>query len=62
MLRLSAPAAVRATKDIVHRVPSMPVRSAFEEMKELSISFFASEEGQEGMRAFQERRRPSWAP
>lgn len=60
MLRLGAPRALGVTKDIVRRVPSMPLRPAFEEMKDLSISFFASAEGQEGMRAFQERRRPDW--
>lgn len=62
MLRLGAPGAVAVTKEIVHRVPSLPLRTAFEEMKNLSISFFSSAEGQEGMRAFQERRRPSWVP
>jgi methylglutaconyl-CoA hydratase len=30
-------------------------------MQELSARFFAGEEGQEGMRAFAEKRRPAWA-
>lgn len=60
-LRLGAPGAVRSTKGIVHRVPTMPMEEAFAEMSALSVSFFGSDEGQEGMRAFQERRRPSWA-
>jgi methylglutaconyl-CoA hydratase len=33
----------------------------FAEMQELSARFFAGEEGQEGMRAFAEKRSPSWA-
>jgi methylglutaconyl-CoA hydratase len=61
MLRLGSPAAVGVTKAIVRRVPTMPLPEAFEEMKQLSISFFSSEEGQEGMRAFRERRPPRWA-
>jgi len=60
MLRLAAPGAVGVTKEIVRRVPTMPLEAAFAEMTQLSTSFFSSDEGQEGMRAFQERRRPRW--
>jgi methylglutaconyl-CoA hydratase len=33
----------------------------FAEMQELSARFFAGAEGQEGMLAFAEKRRPAWA-
>jgi methylglutaconyl-CoA hydratase len=61
MLRLGGPAAVAVTKRILRRVGGLATGQAFEEMSDLSVSFFSSEEGQEGMRAFQERRRPRWA-
>ncbi|WP_456598586.1 enoyl-CoA hydratase-related protein [Blastococcus sp. SYSU DS0616] len=61
MLRLGAPAAVGVTKHVLRRVGTLSMGQAFDEMSELSVSFFSSEEGQEGMRAFQERRRPRWA-
>ena len=60
MLRLGGPTAVAATKGILRRVGSLPMEKAFEEMSHLSVSFFSSEEGQEGMRAFRERRPPRW--
>lgn len=61
MLRLGAPGALACTKEIARHVPTLPMQQAFEEMKALSLSFFGSQEGQEGMRAFQERRKPAWA-
>lgn len=60
MLRLGGPGAMGVVKDIARRVPTMSLAAGFEEMKQLSMSFFSSDEGQEGMRAFQERRRPRW--
>ncbi|MBB5152978.1 hypothetical protein [Saccharopolyspora phatthalungensis] len=33
---------------------------AFAQMLELSAKHFANEEGQEGMRAFAEKRKPAW--
>ena len=33
----------------------------FAAMQELSAKFFAGDEGQEGMRAFAEKRPPAWA-
>lgn len=61
MLRLGAPTAMSRTKQIVRHVGSLPMQEAFDQMKELSLGFFASAEGQEGMLAFQERRAPAWA-
>jgi enoyl-CoA hydratase/carnithine racemase len=57
-----APGAVAATKALLRRVPSLDVDVAFTEMRELSESLFAGEEGAEGMASFLERRPPRWAP
>lgn len=50
-----APGAVAATKRVLRQ--SQP---ALDEMQALSEALFASEEGLEGMRAFAEKRPPSW--
>jgi methylglutaconyl-CoA hydratase len=42
------------------QVRGLPPAAAFRAMAELSTARFASEEGQEGMRAFAEKRDPSW--
>ena len=56
------PAAVRAAKRLVREVTGR----APAEVRDLTVERIATirvgEEGQEGMRAFLERRRPSWAP
>jgi methylglutaconyl-CoA hydratase len=61
MLKLGAPGALAATKDMLRRERPAALAAQFAEMQELSAGFFAGEEGQEGMRAFAEKRRPSWA-
>ncbi|OJY46891.1 enoyl-CoA hydratase-related protein [Pseudonocardia sp. 73-21] len=62
MLRLGAPGALAATKEMLRgsggRDSGMSAR--FDEMLTLSAGFFAGEEGQEGMRAFAEKRPPAW--
>ena len=58
MLRLGAPSALAATKQLL-RPESFTER--FAAMQELSARFFAGEEGQEGARSFAEKRPPSWA-
>ncbi|MBB5152976.1 enoyl-CoA hydratase-related protein [Saccharopolyspora phatthalungensis] len=62
MLALGAPNALAATKEMLigHRPSKMS--EAFAQMLELSAKHFASEEGQEGMRAFTEKRKPAWVP
>jgi methylglutaconyl-CoA hydratase len=60
MLRLGAPGALAATKELLRRQRPAELGPQFAEMLELSARFFAGEEGQEGMRAFAEKRRPSW--
>lgn len=55
------PHALAATKRILREVPEMARDPAFAAMGELSKMLFASPEAGEGMAAFLERRRPSWA-
>ena len=61
MLRLGAPGALAATKQMLRRERPAALDAQFAEMQELSARFFAGEEGQEGMRAFAEKRKPAWA-
>jgi methylglutaconyl-CoA hydratase len=61
MLRLGAPGALAATKQMLRGERPGTMGAQFDEMLELSAGFFAGEEGQEGMRAFAEKRPPFWA-
>jgi methylglutaconyl-CoA hydratase len=61
MLRLGAPGALAETKELLRRRRPAEMGTQFAEMLELSARFFAGEEGQEGMRAFAEKRPPAWA-
>jgi methylglutaconyl-CoA hydratase len=60
-LRLGAPGALAATKEMLRGERPSAMTEQFAEMQELSARYFAGEEGQEGMRAFVEKRPPSWA-
>lgn len=55
-----APRAVRETKHLLHRVPTLDRDAAFDEMRALSDELFAGPDAQEGMAAFKEKRRPTW--
>jgi len=59
-LRLGAPGALAATKEMLRRERPATMAAEFAEMQELSAGYFAGAEGQEGMRAFAEKRPPSW--
>ena len=61
MLRKGAPGALAATKQLLIATPTGSMSERFAAMLELSAGFFAGEEGQEGMRAFAEKRPPRWA-
>ena len=54
------PEAIRHTKDLLRRIPSMPLDEAFVETARLSAALFASDEAAEGMSAFLEKRTPRW--
>lgn len=56
------PEALRNTKELLRRVPSMSRDDAFAWTAELSASLFSSDEAREGMTAFLQKRRPAWAP
>lgn len=61
MLRLAGPNALREAKRLVRDVPRMAMDDAFCHTSALIAELFASAEAQEGMRAFAEKRKPSWA-
>lgn len=56
------PLALAATKALLRRSPSGTMDQDFAELLETSARFFASEEGQEGIRAFAEKRPARWIP
>ena len=62
MLTLGAPGALAATKAILRRTPAPSMAADFAAMLELSARHFAGPEGQEGIRAFAEKRPPPWRP
>ena len=55
-----SPTALGGTKRAVRDVPKLSMRDGFVEMGVRSEHFFASEEAQEGMKAFAEKRPPRW--
>ena len=60
-VRAGAPRAVRETKALLHRVPTLTRAEAFAEMAALSNELFAAPDAQLGMQAFREKRRPDWS-
>jgi methylglutaconyl-CoA hydratase len=62
MLLRGGPEALAITKRVVRTVPTLSIEEGLRTMSELSAERFASAEGQEGMRAFMEKRPASWAP
>lgn len=61
-LSLGGPKALAATKTLLSQPRPATPSDGFESMNKLSAGFFASEEGQEGIRAFGEKRTPNWVP
>lgn len=62
LLALGAPGALAATKEMLRRPPAGSMAADFAAMLALSARHFAGAEGQEGMRAFAEKRPASWVP
>lgn len=60
MLRLGAPGALAATKELLRRPATRTMADDFAAMTAFSAERFASDEGQEGIRAFGEKRPPAW--
>jgi methylglutaconyl-CoA hydratase len=61
MLIKGGPEALAITKRLVREVPALPFEEGLRRMTELSAERFTSEEGQEGIAAFWEKRPPKWA-
>ncbi|GAA1950517.1 enoyl-CoA hydratase family protein [Amycolatopsis minnesotensis] len=61
-LSLGGPKALAATKQLLSSPRPATPSDGFAAMNELSAGFFASEEGQEGILAFAQKRKPSWVP
>lgn len=60
LLLLGAPGALQGTKQMLRRPPAGSMAEDFAAMLRLSAERFAAEEGQEGMAAFAEKRKPRW--
>ncbi|GGM79171.1 enoyl-CoA hydratase [Thermopolyspora flexuosa] len=60
MLRRGGPEALAITKRLVRTVPTLSFAEGLREMSRLSAERFTSPEGQEGIRAFREKRDPAW--
>jgi len=61
-LVLGGPLALAASKQLVNDVPTMAFDQAMSSAAQLSSSLFESPEGQEGMKAYLEKRSPTWVP
>ncbi|GAA3540698.1 enoyl-CoA hydratase family protein [Nonomuraea rosea] len=60
MLMKGGPEAVALTKQLVREVPQVSFEEGLRRMTELSAQRFTSEEGQEGIAAFRDKRPPAW--
>ena len=61
-LTRGGPKALAATKDLLREERRASMSEAFTAMTDRSAEFFASEEGQEGITAFAQKRTPNWVP
>jgi methylglutaconyl-CoA hydratase len=60
-LRRGGPKALGFAKSLVYEVPKMETKEALRWAGKLSGQLFAGEEAAEGMKAFLQKRKPSWA-
>ena len=59
-IKAGGPEAIAAAKQLILRVPQMQLDEAFNWTSELSSNLFRSEEAKEGMKAYLDKRPPSW--
>ncbi len=57
-----APGALRGTKELLRRQKADTFRDEVAAMTELSVTYFGSAEGIEGITAFRDKRDPKWIP
>jgi len=62
LLVQGAPGALAATKQLLRRPPAASMADDIAALSALSARHFTSEEGQEGIAAFREKRPPRWIP
>ena len=55
-----APGALATAKSLARRPTATSIRAELAELTKVSVSFFTSAEGREGVRSFMEKRDPSW--
>ena len=60
-LRKGGPNALGVAKSLVYEVPKLETKDALRWAGKLSAGLFAGEEAAEGMKAFLQKRKPSWA-
>jgi methylglutaconyl-CoA hydratase len=56
------PIALQATKKLLRRAQESTLHDELAAMTELSLTYFGSDEGREGVAAFREKREPAWIP
>jgi methylglutaconyl-CoA hydratase len=61
-LKRGGPTALGQAKQLVYEIPALPADEAYRITAARSAALFSSDEAAEGMAAFLEKRRPSWAP
>ncbi len=59
-IKAGGPEAIAAAKQLILRVPHMQTDEAFSWTSKMSADLFKGDEAQEGMRAYLEKRSPSW--
>lgn len=62
MLMKGGPEALAITKRLVREVPALSFQEGLRRMTDLSAERFTSEEGQEGIAAYMDKRPPKWVP
>jgi methylglutaconyl-CoA hydratase len=57
-----APGALAGAKELLRRPAPKSLQAELDELTALSVRYFSSDEGREGIASFREKRDPSWVP